>query len=155
MAAEANGLALLWTDATSLDNSIVENDAVRVLVVDDEDAIRSFARRALQLAGYHVREAADGAAALKVASEHGPFGLALIDLIMPSMNGDELARRLRCEDPDLKVLYFTGYADRLFADKPTLWDQEAFLDKPVTIAGLQEAVSLLLFGHIRGLPPRS
>jgi hypothetical protein len=49
------------------------------------------------------------------------------------------------------LLYFTGYSDRLFKDKLTLWEHEAFVDKPVTVNALLEAVSLLLFGHIDGL----
>jgi hypothetical protein len=54
--------------------------------------------------------------------------------------------------PDIKVLYMTGFADRLFAERNALWAHEAFVEKPVTVAGIQEAVSLLLFGHTRGLP---
>ena len=69
---------------------------------------------------------------------------------MPQMRGDELGRRLRQRDPDVKVLYFTGYSDQLFEDRQTLWEHEAFIEKPVTSDGLLEAVSLLLFGHTDG-----
>jgi FixJ family two-component response regulator len=65
---------------------------------------------------------------------------------MPQMSGDELARRLRASYPLLKVLYLTGFSDRLFKEKVTLWADEAFLDKPCTVKGLLEAVALLLFG---------
>ena len=124
---------------------------MRVLLVDDDLGVLGFAGRVLRMAGYDVREATDGTAALDLAARSGPFDLAVIDLMMPRISGDELARRLRQSDPALKVLYFTGYSDRLFAEKPRLWDDEAFLDKPVTVKGLQEAVSLLLFGHTHGL----
>jgi two-component system cell cycle sensor histidine kinase/response regulator CckA len=67
--------------------------------------------------------------------------------MMPQMQGDELARRLRQRQPALKVLYLTGYSDQLFKDKITLWEDEAFLDKPCSVKGLLEAVSLLLFGR--------
>lgn len=128
---------------------------MRVLVVDDDDGVRSFAGRVLRMGGYEVREAEDGASALDMTAKSDPFDLAVIDLMMPGMSGDELARRLRERDPNLKVLYFTGYADRLFAEKQHLWEGEAFLDKPVTVKGLQEAVSLLLFGRIQDSSPRS
>ena len=68
--------------------------------------------------------------------------------MMPAMTGDELARLLRQSQPELKVLYLTGYSDRLFKEKTTLWADEAFLDKPCTVKGLREAVSLLLFGSL-------
>jgi two-component system cell cycle sensor histidine kinase/response regulator CckA len=123
-------------------------------VVDDEESIRIFAERALRDGGYDVVTAPGGPEALREVQRQRPFELFVIDLIMPQMSGDELARQLRRADPDAKVLYFTGYSDRLFKEKLTLWEHEAFVDKPVTILGLLEAVSLLLFGHIRGpLPP--
>lgn len=123
----------------------------RALVVDDEASIRTFAERALELAGYEVVAASDGVEALRVVDRHGPFDIFIVDLFMPHMRGDELARRLRLIDPEAKILYFTGYADRLFEHRNLLWAQEAFLEKPVTIDGLCEAVALLLFGHIHGI----
>ena len=63
------------------------------------------------------------------------------------MEGDELARRVRALEPDLKVLYLTSHADRLFDAKPQLWAEEAYLDKPFTREGLREAIALLLFGR--------
>jgi two-component system, cell cycle sensor histidine kinase and response regulator CckA len=121
----------------------------RVLVVDDEESVRKFTARTLTDAGYEVTQAADGPEALHIAQRQGPFELCIVDLMMPTMNGDEVARILRCADPDVKVLYFTGYSDRLFKQTTLLSANEAFLDKPVSIDGLLEAVSLLLFGHIR------
>ena len=72
--------------------------------------------------------------------------------MMPGMRGDELARLLFQRMPEIKILYMTGFADRLFAERNSLWANQAFIEKPVTVAGLEEAVSLLLFGHTRGLP---
>jgi DNA-binding NarL/FixJ family response regulator len=68
--------------------------------------------------------------------------------MMPGMTGDELARRLRQSEPELKVLYLTGYSDRLFREKTMLCADEAFLGKPCSMKGLREAVSLLLFGKV-------
>jgi len=91
--------------------------------------------------------AADAAEALRKVPEIGQLDLLLTDLQMPVMNGDELARRLLALEPDLKVLYLTGYSNRLFADRIALWENEAFLEKPCTINGLLEAVSLATGGH--------
>ena len=110
------------------------------------------AGRVLHNAGYEVVVASDGPEALQlVEAQRHPFDLFVIDLLMPQMRGDELARHLRQMDSDVKVLYFTGDSDRLFKAKITLWEHEAFVDKPVSGTGLLEAVSLLLFGHTQGL----
>lgn len=125
--------------------------ATRVLIVDDEESVRTFAERALRLAGYEIAVAGDGPEALSIWETQGPFDLLLTDVVMPAMAGNELARRLRLLDPDLRVLYFTGYSDRLFTEKTTLWANEAFVEKPVNMRGLLEAVSLILFGHVQRL----
>jgi two-component system cell cycle sensor histidine kinase/response regulator CckA len=122
----------------------------RILVVDDEESIRRFADRALRSAGYDVVVASNGPEALTLVEAQAAFDLCVLDVVMPEMRGDELGRRLRQRDADVKVLYFTGYSDVLFEEKPVLWDNESFAEKPLTIEGLREAVSLLLFGHTRG-----
>jgi len=121
--------------------------AIRVLVVDDESSVLTFAQQVLADAGYDVVVAPDGPEALRlVDAQRRPFDLFVLDVLMPQMRGDELGRQLRQRNPDVKVLYFTGYSDRLFEGRPTLWEHEAFVDKPVTVDGLLEAVSLLLHG---------
>ena len=118
-----------------------------VLVVDDEESVRRFVERVLNDAGYKTALAADGPEAIEVA-QVGSFDLLVTDVMMPQMTGDELARRLRINEPRLKILYLTGYSDRLFKDKVTLWEDEAFLDKPCGVKSLLEAVSLLLLGRL-------
>lgn len=125
-------------------------DTLRVLVVDDEESIRLFAERALRGAGYEIVVASSGPDALRLVETDTRFDLFVLDVQMPRMRGDELARQLRQRNLDVKVLYFTGYSDRLFAERAVLWQNEAFIEKPVTLKGLQEAVSLLLFGHLNG-----
>jgi two-component system cell cycle sensor histidine kinase/response regulator CckA len=120
---------------------------VSVLVVDDEEPVRRFVDRVLRDGGYQTALAADGPDAIRVAAEHGRFDILVTDLMMPEMAGDELVRRLRQNDPAMKVLYLTGFADNLFKSKATLWKDEAYLDKPCSVKGLLEAVSLLLFGR--------
>jgi two-component system cell cycle sensor histidine kinase/response regulator CckA len=122
----------------------------RILVVDDEESIRRFADRTLRNAGYDVAVASDGPPAITVFESQGPFDVYVIDVMMPQMLGSELARQLRLRDPDVKALYFTGYSDRLFEERASLWENEAFLEKPATGKELLEAVSLLLYGHTRG-----
>jgi CheY-like chemotaxis protein len=133
----------LLTRLTNRIFRLKETGPVTVLVVDDEDQVRSYVGRVLRQAGYRTAIAKDAADAIRVASADGPFDLLLTDLIMPQMNGDELARRLRVKQPDLPVLYLTGFSDRLFSERCVLWEGEAFLDKPCTPRGLLEAVSMI------------
>ena len=126
-------------------------DTLRVLVVDDERSILAFAERALRGAGYEVVVASNGPEALRlVEAEPRRFDVFVVDVVMTQMRGDELGRRLRQRDPDVKVLYFTGFSERLFESRQSLWEHEAFIEKPVTVRGLLEAVSLILFGHTKG-----
>jgi len=118
-----------------------------VLIVDDDQAVLSFVERVLSEAGYRTMTATNGPDAIEIAHKN-PFDLLLTDVNMPQMTGDELARRLRHDEPALKVLYLTGYSDQLFRDKTTLWQDEAFLEKPCTIAGLLQAVALVTVGHV-------
>jgi len=125
---------------------------ISVLIVDDEPSVQRFVERVLSEAGYSTKVAGDGPEALEVASRMDEFDLVVTDVMMPQMTGDELARRLRVQHPTVKVLYLTGFSDRLFKEKVTLWADEAFLDKPCTVKGLLEAVSLLLFGSFDAPP---
>ena len=121
---------------------------ISVLIVDDEEPLLKFVNRVLSEAGYTTTTAPDGPEAIEAAAKLGPLDLLVTDVMMPQMTGDELARRLRLSQPSLKVLYLTGFSDRLFKEKVTLWQDEAFLDKPCGIKGLMEAVALLLTGRI-------
>ena len=113
----------------------------RVLVVDDDEAIRRFAARALGHGGYEVVTAADGSEAVRLVETQPRFDLFVIDVMMPGMRGDELAQRLHDRDPEIKVLYFTGYSDQFFSVRPTLRENETVLVKPVTVTEFIEAVS--------------
>ncbi len=117
-----------------------------VLVVDDEEAIRWMMWRVLRNAGYRVLEACDGHAALSAIGRQ-TVDLLVTDVSMPGLTGDELARRARLEQPGLPVLYVTGFVDHLFTRKTTLWGREAYLEKPFTLAGLNEAVAQILWNR--------
>lgn len=120
-----------------------------VLIVDDLAPMRQIERRILEKAGYLVMEASDGPAAIALLDDDRRLDLLVADLEMPDLLGDEMARRIRAKRPDLKVLFVTGHADRLFAEQPVLWEGQAFLEKPFTAGGLLEAVSLLLNGTLQ------
>ena len=144
MLAEASVIDSIKTLAGKLARAVEPQGPV--LVVDDEDAVLRFVDRVLRDAGYKTAVANSGPEAIEVAKRVGPLGALVTDVMMPGMTGDELARMLRQIEPALKVLYLTGYSDRLFKEKTTLWEGEAFLDKPCTVKGLREAVSLLITG---------
>ena len=124
-----------------------------VLIVDDEEPVSGFVERVLREAGYKTATAANGSEALKVAAAIDSLDIIVTDLKMPGMTGSELARRIRQSLPAVKVLYLTGYADNLFREKATLWQDEAYLDKPCTVRSLLEAVSLLLVGRLETREP--
>ncbi len=119
-----------------------------ILLVDDEPPVREVQRRALELDGYIVQEAGSGLAGIAAIRPPAQIDLLVADLNMPGLSGDEMVRQIRTTRPDLPVLYVTGYIDRLLDARP-LWEREAFLEKPFSVTGLREAVSLLLYGTVR------
>jgi CheY-like chemotaxis protein len=123
----------------------------RLLVVDDESGVRALLDRVLVGAGYDTIVAGDGPEALRLLLTAQPIDLLVTDFQMPAMNGYELARRVRQLQPDVRVLYVTGFADGLFSEQPVLGPGDAFVEKPISPIGLREAVSLAIFGHMRGL----
>ena len=104
-------------------------------------------RRCLDDERFTLADALGGRAALEQIAKGEPIDLLITDLRMPGMEGDELARLVRQQDPNVKVLYLTSHADRLFEAKAQLWAEEAYLDKPFSRDGLREAVALLVFGR--------
>jgi CheY-like chemotaxis protein len=119
-----------------------------VLVVDDEAAIRAIERRVLETHGYRVLEAQGGVEAIALLDSGQSLDLLIADLDMPGIRGEEMVRRIRSTRPGLKVLFVSGHIDVLMDARP-LEDTEAFLEKPFTVPGLAEAVSLFLFGSIK------
>jgi CheY-like chemotaxis protein len=126
---------------------VVDARPIAILAVDDEPGVLALVRRCLDDERVTLVDATSGKAALERMPTSPPLDLLITDLRMPKMEGDELARQIRALEPDLKVLYLTSHADRLFGVKPQLWEDEAYLDKPFTREGLREAVAQLLFGR--------
>jgi CheY-like chemotaxis protein len=121
------------------------SDQATVLVVDDQARIRHIQRLALERAGYVVTEATSGYRAIALFGEGHRFDVLIADIGMPGMSGVEMAFTIRTTHPDQKILYVTGQLERLMKARP-LWEGEAFLEKPFSVRGLCEAVSLLLYG---------
>lgn len=102
-----------------------------VLVCDDDEGVRKLVVDVLTLRTYTVLEAQNGSEALRVAREHGqPIQLLVTDLIMPGMSGTELSAALLESQPDLKVLYISGYTDDVNVLSGALEDNARFLAKP-------------------------
>jgi two-component system, cell cycle sensor histidine kinase and response regulator CckA len=124
---------------------------IRALVIDDDSVVRGFVERVLRDAGYETAAAPDGAAARELVLRSGPPHIVVTDESMPRMSGHEFSRWVRQRHPGVKVLYLTGYADPVFRDHRDLWEDEGYLDKPCTIRGLLQAMSLLLFRRLENV----
>jgi two-component system cell cycle sensor histidine kinase/response regulator CckA len=118
-----------------------------VLLVEDEDAVRSFAARALGQRGYNVLQATTGAEALEVFAKHdGEVDLVVSDVVMPEMDGPTLFEKLRRERPDLKVIFISGYAEDAFRQHLAENEDFMFLQKPFDLKELAAAVKAALQG---------
>ena len=116
-----------------------------VLLVEDENILRGLVRQYLQNQGYTVPEAHSGAAALRAASYYtGPIHLLLTDVIMPGMNGRELAQQLLAARPDTRVLYMSGYTENVIGHNGTLDAGVNLLQKPFTLPALKARVREVL-----------
>lgn len=118
-----------------------------ILVAEDEEAVRSLISRILHRDGYTVLEARDGEEALRLAHESMvPPDVLLSDIVMPRLGGPELARRLRSDLPDLRVILMSGYTDDAYVLHGALEDDVRFLGKPFAPAELSGAVRAALDG---------
>jgi PAS domain S-box-containing protein len=116
-----------------------------ILVVEDEVNLRRLTRQFLENQGYDVVEAADGAAAVQICVAHqGIIHLLLTDVIMPGMNGRELAQRVSEIRPNMKVLYMSGYTENAIGHNGTLDAGITLLQKPFTLQALKAKVREVL-----------
>jgi PAS domain S-box-containing protein len=122
-----------------------------ILLVEDDEAVRSLTRRVLQSSGYQVREAVSGRAALNLWTQQGAqFDLLLTDMIMPEgVSGRELAEQLLAQKPGLKVLFMSGYSGDAVVQDPTFLQRthSQFLQKPCSARTLLQAVRQRLDEH--------
>jgi PAS domain S-box-containing protein len=119
-----------------------------ILFVEDEDSVRVLVRGYLEAAGYRVLEAEDGVHALELTAKHtGPIHMLITDVVMPRMSGRELATRLAAKQPDMKVLYISGYTDDSIFRDGVLEGGMFFLQKPFNLRALAQKIREVLEGQ--------
>jgi DNA-binding response OmpR family regulator len=117
--------------------------AIRILVADDEAAVRGFLRFVLEGAGYHVIEAADGKQALRQARA-GRVDLVITDLVMPELEGIETIQALRREVPGVGIIAVSGAFEGQFLPVAEMMGADAVLTKPVSPESLLATVAKVL-----------
>jgi len=118
-----------------------------ILLVEDEEAVRSFAARALRLRGYNVIEAAGGEEALaEVQAAKAPIHLLITDVVMPNMDGPTLVRQVRRLRPEIAVIFMSGYAEEVFRRNDEKAEDLHFLPKPFGLKQLAAKVKEVLSG---------
>lgn len=116
-----------------------------ILVVEDYAGVRDLAAQILTTYGYQVLAAKNGPEALRISLRHNhPIHLLLTDMVMPGMNGKELAEQIQAQRPGIRILYMSGYDNRLAKDPTALGAGVAFLPKPLTVETLTEKVRAVL-----------
>jgi CheY-like chemotaxis protein len=125
-----------------------------ILLAEDEEGVRKFVRSMLEKQGYTVLAAANTDEALAIAAQNqDAIELLLTDVIMPQMNGTELAERIQAWKPGLNVLFMSGYTDRAMRLQDRLAKNAAFIQKPFTPNALAEKVRGILGKAETGTPP--
>jgi CheY-like chemotaxis protein len=120
----------------------------RLLVVEDQPEVRELAVSALRRAGHEVFEASDGDEAFaRFGDRAGDVALLLTDVVMPGMNGRELAERMRERHADLLVVFMSGYTDEILDQQSLVGPGAEFLAKPFTPGALVRQVDRLLAAH--------
>jgi PAS domain S-box-containing protein len=141
----ATGEALATQPALAADAEQPSPGHETILLVEDEENLRRLARQSLETQGYSVIDAPDGTAAIKISQAHkGPIHLLLTDVIMPGMNGRELANQLSPTRPEMRVLYMSGYTENHIGHNGTLDEGITLLQKPFTLPALKAKVREVL-----------
>jgi two-component system, cell cycle sensor histidine kinase and response regulator CckA len=127
------------------EDAATEPGTETILLAEDEANLRYLARQFLERQGYRVIEAADGSAAMQIAVAHeGVIHLLLTDVIMPGINGRELAQRISEIRPQTKILYMSGYTENVIGHNGTLDAGVSLLQKPFTLRELKSRVREVL-----------
>jgi len=116
-----------------------------LLVVEDQDNLREMMVESLKLYGYSVHAAQDGAEALEICQQKKQsFDLLITDVVMPEMNGKELAEKITRQSPGIKTLYISGYAEDTIGDQNIFLEGLSFLPKPFSPTALAQKVRYIL-----------
>ena len=111
-----------------------------ILVAEDDKALRFLVARILRGAGYSVIEAVDGEDALARSASHGRIDLLVTDMVMPKLGGVELARRLNVSNPDLRIMYMSGYPDAGLGKRGEVEPDTCWMAKPFAARDLLQEV---------------
>lgn len=134
--------------------SITIHADATILLVEDEVSLRKLTRKLLELGGYTVLEAKSVRDAVEIGQHYsGTIHLLLTDVVMPGMNGPELARQLNAIRPEVKVLYMSGYTGQSFSGTGALESGSRFLQKPFTREGLAQKIRETLDDQGAGVQP--
>jgi signal transduction histidine kinase/ActR/RegA family two-component response regulator len=126
-----------------------EGPLARILVVEDEEVVRNLVRVALERRGHEVTVANDGLEALRLFEDPTrEFDLLLTDVVMPQLNGAELAERVAQLRPELRVVFMSGYTRGTIPERRLLEAGRTFLQKPFTVAELLQTVARMLTGPL-------
>jgi two-component system cell cycle response regulator CpdR len=115
----------------------------RILLAEDDDQLRTFLARGLQRAGYEVDAVGDGSTALELAQTIN-FDLLLADVVMPGLDGIELARQVSARQPGIRVMFITGFAAVTYQEEPVRANRPRVLAKPFHLRHLISEVEALL-----------
>jgi PAS domain S-box-containing protein len=116
-----------------------------ILLVEDEEAVRSFAARALRMRGYNVLEAGGGEEALEIVKDAAnKIDLIITDVVMPNMDGPTMVRNVKATHPDLPVIFMSGYAEEAFRRNDQSSEDIHFLPKPFGLKQLAAKVKEVL-----------
>jgi PAS domain S-box-containing protein len=116
-----------------------------VLLAEDDEALRSLARRVLEENGYQVLAARNGSEALQACRKHaGPVHILVSDVVMPSMNGPQLAQHVKSLHPDVRVVFMSGYTDSTIVSRGVKEGDAVFLAKPFKAETLARIVREVL-----------
>jgi two-component system cell cycle sensor histidine kinase/response regulator CckA len=116
-----------------------------ILLVEDDEMVRTLVRETLLREGYRILDAPGPIEAKKISEQHkGPIQMMITDVVMPKINGRDLADQLTSKRPDMRVLYMSGYTDNAVLNSGILEKEVAFLQKPFTPTSLTEKVREVL-----------
>jgi len=131
--------------APALTRDVTGQDTI--LLVEDEEAVRSFAARALRMRGYNVLEASGGEEALEIVrSDDAKIDLIITDVVMPNMDGPTMVRHVKQLKPNLAVIFMSGYAEEAFRRNDQNSEDIHFLPKPFGLKQLAAKVKEVLAG---------
>ena len=128
-----------------VDSSPIPRGSEVILLAEDEKGVRQLARQYLEMIGYTVLEAEDGYTALELSNTHaGRIHLLMTDVVMPGINGRELAERISRLRPGIKILYMSGYTDHSVVHQGILERDAVLLQKPFNMASLASKLHEIL-----------